>query len=220
MLFAATDLRVPCLAAVAASALLLAAAPARADESLAPATGPRNEDPEERFRGFASPPGPVRHWLGSAAFGTGLRFNNPYRLSRELGDDAESMSLTSGYFDLGAAYAWGAANGLSHGASLRMSFALSGVGQTALTPTYFAAYRRPTTMLFGRLGPSILLAPDANVGGEAGLGAVYFFTGAVGASAEMIFDLFYGAGTLQSTYSVYPILSGQLGLFVDYEVLP
>ena len=29
-----------------------------------------------------------RHWLGGAYLGRGLRFNNPYRLRRVLGDDA------------------------------------------------------------------------------------------------------------------------------------
>lgn len=218
---AATPLRAICLATLGAGlAFLAASGDARAeDPAAAPAPAATAPSPASAAD-FAAPPGRVQHWLGGAAFGTGLRFNNPYRLSRELGDDAESMSLTSGYFDLGAGYAFGPATGLSHGAALRLSFALSGVGQAALAPTYLAAYRRPQTMLFGRLGPSILLSPDTNVGGEAGLGAVYFFTGAMGASAELVFDLFYGAGTLQSNATVYPILSGQLGLFVDYEVLP
>lgn len=216
----AATLRAPCLASLTAG-LVLCAIPSAARAEEPAASAPRAaSDPEVRLRDLAAPPGKVQHWLGSAAFGSGLRFNNPYRLSRVLGDDAESMSLTSGYVDLGAGYAFGPATGLSHGAALRLSFALSGVGQAALAPTYLAAYRQPQTLLFGRLGPSILLSPDANVGGEAGLGAVYFFTGAVGASAELVFDLFYGAGTLQSNATVYPILSGQLGLFVDYEVLP
>lgn len=165
-------------------------------------------------------PSTVTHTMGSMAFGTGLRFNNPYRLSRELGSDAESLSLTSGYFDLGGAYAWGSPSGLAHGASLRLSLALSGVGQATLTPTYLAAKRGPMTLLFARLGPSFVLSPDVNVGGEAALGAVYFLTGAVGASAEMVFDVYYGAGTEEAKFTVYPVLSGQFGVFIDYEVLP
>ncbi len=33
-------------------------------------------------------------------------------------------------------------------------------------------------------------------------------------------DLYYGAGTPTKGISTYPILSGQLGLLVDYEILP
>src|SRR4051812_8838246 len=50
-------------------------------------------------------PRPVRgyrHWLGGAYLGRGLRFNNPYRLRSELGDGAQSLSLTATYLDLQA----------------------------------------------------------------------------------------------------------------------
>jgi hypothetical protein len=41
-----------------------------------------------------------QHWLGGVFVGKGLRFNNPYRLRRVLGDDAESLSLTATYQDV------------------------------------------------------------------------------------------------------------------------
>lgn len=159
--------------------------------------------------------------LASAGVGTGLRFNNPYRLRTELGADERSVSLTAGYVDLGAAYALGPPDGLQHGVALRCSIALAGVAQQALTPSYLLAYRGEHRFLaFGRLGPSLLLTPDPNVGAEVGAGFAWFLTAGLGLTAELVFDLYAGAGTRQVSAAAYPILSGQLGLLVDYEVLP
>ena len=41
-----------------------------------------------------------QHWLGGLYVGRGLRFNNPYRLRRVLGDDPSSLSLGATYLDL------------------------------------------------------------------------------------------------------------------------
>jgi hypothetical protein len=159
--------------------------------------------------------------LASTAVGTGLRFNNPYRLRTELGSDARSVSLTAGYIDVGAAYAFGPPDGLQHGAALHLSLALSGISQQALTPSYLLAYRGEHRFLgYGRLGPSILLAPDPNVGAEIGAGFAWFFTAGLGLTAEVVFNVYSGAGTRQTSAAVYPILSGQLGLIMDYEALP
>lgn len=159
--------------------------------------------------------------LGQAAVGAGLRFNNPYRLQTQLGSDARSLSLTSGYVDLGVAAALGQPNGAQHGAALRLSVALAGVGQQVLTPSYFVAYRGEHAFMgYGRLGPSIVLAPDPNVGGEVAGGLAWFFTSGLGLTAELVFNVYAGAGTFERTPAVYPILSGQLGLVIDYEVLP
>ena len=43
---------------------------------------------------------------------------------------------------------------------------------------------------------------------------------ALGLTSELAFDLFYGAGTLERDYTVVPTLSLQLGVIVDFEVLP
>jgi hypothetical protein len=65
-----------------------------------------------------------------------------------------------------------------------------------------------------------LLSPDPNLGGEAALGAAWFFTAGIGAGAEVVFDLYEGAPTLDAAHPLYPIVSAQLGIVVDYEVLP
>jgi hypothetical protein len=75
-------------------------------------------------------------------------------------------------------------------------------------------------MVYGRVGPSLLLSPDANLGGELGAGGAYFVTGGLGINLEMVGNLFYGAGTYEAKYTVIPVLSLQGGLILDYEVLP
>ncbi|MFO0555277.1 MAG: hypothetical protein U0271_43270 [Polyangiaceae bacterium] len=75
-------------------------------------------------------------------------------------------------------------------------------------------------MLYARLGLPILLAPDPNVGGEIAASVSYFFTSGIGLTSEVAFDLFYGAATLDTQYSVIPILFFQFGLVADYEFLP
>lgn len=175
----------------------------------------------EAFRSFSKPPTGYARVVGTLAFGDGLRFNNPYRLSTQLGQTAESLSLTSAYIDLGAGFALGPPNGLQHGAALRFSAALSGVSQQVLTPSYFVAVHGPRrTLAFGRAGTPILLSPDAGVGAELGAGIGYFLTAKVGLFGEVVGDLFYGAGTFDVKYAVYPVLSAQLGLIIDAEILP
>lgn len=174
--------------------------------------------------GLARLSGPPRGYarvVMTLAFGDGVRLNNPYRLQTQLGATAESPSLTAPYMDIGAAVGLGAPDGLQHGAALRLSHALSGVSQDVLTPSYFAAYRGSRRVLgFGRIGTPIVLSPDASVGAEIGAGLGYFLTGKIGVFGEVVGDLFYGAGTFDVKYGVYPVVSAQLGLIIDAEILP
>ena len=215
--------------AAVALGLVIAAAPrmSRADEPPSPAAAAPAESaalPEERapsLRELSGPPSRYAHLVGTLELGKGMRFNNPYRLGTQLGATAESVSLTSTYLDLGGAVAFGPPDGLQHGVALHLSFALAGVSQAVLTPTYIAAYRGPRRFLaYGRLGPSIVLTPDPTIGGELAAGFGWFFTSRLAVAGELVGDIFYGAGTPTKGISTYPILSAQLGLLVDYEILP
>lgn len=207
-------------------ALATTALPARADDPAAAPTPPNGDAPAPAesgptLRQLAAPPSTYAHLVGTLELGKGVRFNNPYRLATQLGASAESVSLTSTYLDLGGAIAFGPPDGLEHGVALHLSFALAGVAQAVLTPTYFAAYRGPHRFLaYGRLGPSIVLTPDPTVGGELAAGFGWFFTARLAFAGELVGDLYYGAGTPTNGITTYPILSGQLGLLVDYEILP
>jgi hypothetical protein len=201
---------------IPACALAGSLVPARAH-----AEPPAEAPPAEKLAALAKRVDSEIRLFGSLEFGRGFRFNNPYRLSTQLGQTAQSVSLTAAYADLGLGLAFGAPDGLQHGAALHASFALQGVGQAVLTPTYLLAYRGPNPFLaYGRLGPSIVLAPDPTVGGELAAGFAWFLTGKIAIAGELVFDLYYGAGTYDVGVATYPILSGQLGLLVDHEFLP
>ena len=214
--------------------LLLAAAltssPARAAEAESPPAelgapaaavdgAPVSEDDELR----ALSPTRTRfvHAAVQALGGRGLRFNTPFRLATQLGAEGESLSLTAPYVDLGLMAAFGEPFGWQHGPNLHLSAALEGVPQQALSVTYML--RRPAgPYLAGhaRAGVCLLAAPDGNVGGELALGGTVYATGALGVTGEVVGDLFYGAATYEHERTTIPVLSFQLGLSVDLEVLP
>lgn len=161
------------------------------------------------------------HLFGALAIGRGLRFNNPYRLETPLGDDAESLSLTATYLDLSASATLGDAEGFQHGASVHLSAALDGVPQEVATPSYVLVYPFPPSFfLYGRAGLPIVIEPDTNVGYELAAGGAWLVTAGLGATAELVGDLFYGAATQEKSVTVIPVLSLQIGVIVDYEILP
>jgi len=177
------------------------------------------EKPKPEPDPFRTKPGYVQLFVTSF-LGDGLRFNNPYRLATPLGDDAESVSRTAPYIDIGLAATFGNPLGLQHGAALRTSAALHGVGQVVMTPSYLAWRRWTSLAVYGRAGVPIVVTPAVTWGLEAGLGATWFFLGGFGLAAEVVGDVFYGAGTRDQATVTYPVLSGQLGFVAAFEVLP
>lgn len=159
------------------------------------------------------------HAFGAVALGRGLRFNNPYRLERVLGDSPESLSLSALYIDLSLGVAQGDPNGLQHGVSAHLSTALTGIRQEVLTPSYRLLYRPASSWLWtGRVGVPVVLEPDVSAGAELGAGAVWHFLAGLGVYAELIGSLFFGAATLDKDRTTIPMLSGQFGVWADYEV--
>jgi hypothetical protein len=154
-------------------------------------------------------------------FGDGLRFNNPYRLRHDLGARGRSLSTTAPYLDVAFGAATGEPNGIHHGVRLGWSVSLNGVPQQVFTPAYVALLRlAPTWQVHGWAGLPILAEPDFNVGGELAIGGSWLARAGLGASAALVGDAFYGAGTAETRAAFYPVLSAQLGVFVNYEVLP
>lgn len=160
--------------------------------------------------------------LHTTAFvGDGLRFDDPYRLATPLGGDAESVSRSALYADLGlAAMVFGDPLGIQHGPALRFSIALEGIHQTVLAPSYVVWRRWRALAAYGRLGVPIVLSPDKTWGYELGLGGVWFVRAGIGIAAELVGGVFYGAGTRDVATAAYPMLSAQAGLLVPWEILP
>jgi hypothetical protein len=158
--------------------------------------------------------------FGGIALGRGLRFNNPFRLRTQLGDDAESLSLSAPYLDLTAGMAFGRADGVAHGGALVLSIALEGVPQEVLAPSYVALWRLPPRwLLIGRAGLPIVLEPDANLGFELGVGGVFRLAAGVGLCAELVGSLFYGAATPEVSVTTVPLAALELGVWLSYEHL-
>jgi hypothetical protein len=153
--------------------------------------------------------------------GRGVRFNNPYRLSTVLGDDAESLSLTASYLDLSLGAALGQPDGWQHGATLGTSIALAGIPQEVLTPSYVVLRRLPErSWLHARAGLPLVIEPDFNVGAELAVGGAFLVSGGLGVGGEFVASMFYGAATHERTQTAIPIVSLELGLVLDCEVFP
>jgi hypothetical protein len=161
------------------------------------------------------------HLFFGAGLGGSLRLNNPYRLHDELGSTAESISMPPPYASLRLGATVRGTGKLSHGVELDGSFALAGMPQEVLTPSYLALFHLNQRWMFrGRAGIPIVIEPDANAGFEIAAGAVFFGTAALGITADVIGSLFYGAATLDTPRTAIPIASLEIGLVYDYEVLP
>jgi hypothetical protein len=169
----------------------------------------------------ASERGIFQHYFAALWLGKGLRFNNPYRLPTPLGDDYESVSASATYVGVGAGATFGAPAGLQHGAALQFDYALDGIRQEVLTPSYVVLHGFSARLLgYARFGTPVVLEPDLNLGLELGAGGVWYVRAGLGICAELIGSMFYGAATLEHSVTYVPMLSLQLGLRADYEVLP
>src|SRR5579883_2625645 len=155
--------------------------------------------------------------FATAFVGDGLRFNNPYRLSTVLGSDAQALSRTAAYADLGGALVLGDPLTLAHGISLRGSFAMEGIPQAVMTPAYLVFHRWGPWGAYGRAGAAIVLTPDTTWGFEGAAGGVWFPLAGVGIAAELVGDVFYGAGTHDVQVATYPVLSAEGGLWLSWE---
>jgi hypothetical protein len=161
------------------------------------------------------------HMLGGLAVGRGMRLNNPYRLATPLGDSAESLSLSATYLDLSLGAAVGPAGGIAHGGALHLAIALDGIPQQVLAPSYLALHRFAGGWLArGRAGLPIVLGPDVNTGFELAAGGAWLFSAGLGATAELVTSVYYGAATHQESVTIIPIIALQLGVMIDYELLP
>jgi hypothetical protein len=158
--------------------------------------------------------------LLSLGVGRGLRFNNPYRLAKPLGDTPESVSLAATYLDLGAAVLFGP-RAFRHGAALGGAVALQGIGQFVLTPSYLAELGLADGIgLRGRVGVPVVVAPDTTLGLEAAVGPRLDMAYGLGALLELVGSVYFGAATDETNVTTIPMLSLQVGVFFDHQLSP
>jgi hypothetical protein len=206
-------LRRPMLVVAAALAGALVVAPARraAAEEPAPldlASGVAHTAAREH--------GTYAHAFGELSLGKGLHTNNPYRLGT-----TDAVGFTATYIDLGLGVAFGPPSGLQHGGQLSLAVATDGIAQQVLGFSYVALLPvGEHAILKGRVGLPVVLSPDSTIGLEAGIGGAWLVTGGLGASAELVGSLFYGAATQDRTTTTIPIVALQIGVWFDHEVLP
>jgi hypothetical protein len=170
-----------------------------------------------------APPGTKAGWFdvsATAYVGDGLRFNNPYRLATVLGSTAESLSRTAAYTDVGAAFVLGNPGFLAHGVTLRMSVSIEGVPQAVFTPSYLAVHRWGAWAVTARAGIPYAVTPDPTWGFEGAAGGIWFARAGIGLTAELVGDVFYGAGTREVATPAYPVLSAQGGVWLSWEAMP
>lgn len=199
------------------------AQPANADTTADSSADVEHAEPQsyERYHTPLASGADYWHSFASLSLGDGLRFNNPYRLSTELGKSSESLSLTAAYYDLGLGLVRGPPDGLAHGMVLHLSIAAQGIPQEVLSVSYIGLERIGSgrTILFGRFGLPIVLQPDLGGGLETAFGAAFMVSSGIGLESELVGSLYYGAGTLDHSVTTIPVLSGEIGVFFDYEVL-
>jgi hypothetical protein len=182
---------------------------------------PRREGEEPRSAPTLLTVGSSYHLFGGLGFGGSFRFNNPYRLRQQLGDSPESLSAPAPYFNARIGATVRGAGILSHGAELDASFGTSGVPQEVLTPSYVAlVHLTPRWVARGRAGIPIVVEPDVNAGFELAAGGVFYGTAALGVTLDLVGSLFYGAATVDTPRTPIPLLSLEIGILYDYEVLP
>jgi hypothetical protein len=221
------DVKIATIVRMAWCLVSIPAAVARADtppDAAPPTAPPAEESDREASRSKLrqlTERGAYFDFFGTAMFGDGLRFDNPYRLSHQFGATGQSLSSTAPYMDLAIAATTGPPEGLQHGARLGWTVSVNGVPQQVITPSYLALRRLGASFIvYGWAGLPILLEPDANVGGELAVGGSWLARAGLGAAFALVADGFYGAGTRDTRAAFYPVVSAQLGIFVAYEVLP
>lgn len=154
-----------------------------------------------------------RAWAVGVAAGRGVRFNNPYRLSRPLGSSPASVSLTAPYLESMGRVSWPGSIAHRHGVQLGLGFALNGITQWVVVPSYWLSFADSGNwQITARAGVPLILAPDFNLGGELAGGIRRELWPGFFLDVELLASLFIGAAVPDSSFTLYPLLSLQAGV--------
>lgn len=187
------------------------------DEGRAPGDGVFADPNVQAVDWSDTPADPVRVWF---QFGGG--FTLRLIQDRNFAQDA----FAPAYFDAFGAVILPSSEVWRHGVGLGASFNLVGDGgilegvgafqQFVFTPSYLAYLRfSDDVVAHGKLGVPWAVSPETSLGLQLDLGVTGLLTSSLGAYAEVGLAAFLGA---EST--IHPTLSAEVGLSIDYEVLP
>jgi len=217
-----------------AACVIAAAAPptARAqqatdDELVNDSPGDGDDDESAGFGEPEEPEGPTQpaHLVGSVSGGLTARIVNNL--------DFQQGRFGPSFIDLFGAFVFPGSGTWRHGAGLAISTNLTGDGsytngvdpflQWAFTPSYVAFFRFSEDFAaLAHLGIPLVMAYNSvvgemerSIGGEVGIGGTFFLLAGLGIFAEVTADIFVGAES-----SIHPTASFELGVLIDYEMLP
>jgi len=153
-----------------------------------------------------------------------LSVGAPLRLTRNV--DFAQDDVAPLYGDILLGYAFAGPLRLRHGLGLGVSLNLSAEGgyvepvgaasQLLVMPSYLLFYDASLDVVaLGHVGLPFLLTGDFSAGVELAAGLAYKLTAGLGLYGELGADLFVGAES-----QVHPTVSAELGLLIDYEMLP
>lgn len=201
-----------CVAAPVVGPATLRAQPAAADQP------PQRELREAEQPAGVAEPGHLGRVIATTTAGLGLR------LTRNV--DFDQGALAPFYVQARGGYAFPAAGAYHHGLSLGVSFNLNADGgytepvgplqQWLLAPAYLGFLELgPDFFGLAHVGVPIALSHTKSVGLQLGAGAAYRLLAGFGLYTELSFAAFIGASR-----TLHPLFCWELGLSLDYEVLP
>jgi hypothetical protein len=173
------------------------------------------EDQPERVQDAAPS---LARYLAAASVGVPLRLT--------VSDTFDQERVAPIYTDVLAGYVFASSGRWAHGFGLGLSLNLSEDGgftepvavseQLVVMPAYLLSLRvAPDWFALGHAGVPIALTPGVSTGFELAAALGYRLLAGIGAYTEAGIDIFGGANS-----QLHASLSLELGLFLDYEVLP
>lgn len=191
------------------------------DEELPP--GMEADDAEDTDYLFGQPeaetPSLPPRVLFSAGGGSSIR------IIKDL--DFNQQRVAPGFIDVFGAIVFGGGEGWRHGVGAGVSVNLSGDGPSGepgvdggaqwVAGPYYLAYIRLgwDFLVAGKLGVPVALTGGLSPGVELAPSLTYFFTAGFGLYLEATASVWFGAAS-----TIHPVVSGEGGIVLDYEVLP
>ncbi len=190
-----------------------------------PALQATDEEPRPDESPAATPDEPLR-----IVAGVGGGFS--VRLVRNL--EFQQERFAPSYLDAFGGVVLPGSGLLRHQLTLQVSVNLSGDGnysfgldplqQWSFMPAYTLRIQPqripvPDYLLYGRVGIPLTVSPEFTWGAEIDAGFAYMLLAGLGVYVELGYSMYFGGKDRSGSTSLHPLLSGELGVLFDIEVL-